>query len=384
MIIKENQLGGVDLFNEKEKFLLHLNDDDLKAIYNIKQMHFDVDTVRNRVPDWVQENTEQDDYFLADFNSIVFSDDETSVDEITAKILSDNNLICKIAADYRESDNHGADWWHSLNKAFAKNVSISQVLGEILYEKHPKEFYIGQWCVRIIEKGDLYGRSNRVPWKLDEPLVEFYDMNVDRNEFPDGQFTSGRYRLSSLLNPRLFEPSVEDKAKNGVGLCLSNVVPEWTVKPGELNVICTWLHAVQNHLDPFKGQDSKYLYRGDVDVPFDILNNYRGEHPDERGANVIKDRLSVSQTMVDNISIEKCGEYDNGYGYSVSFVVNVDKDYAESYVKYALQGLKHELWSEPLIDSLDKTLAYAQERSRQEIGEEGKGKNDFDVGLEQK
>lgn len=247
---KMNKSGGMDVFDESQKLLVHFTNDELKIISDIQEKDSRVDTLVDRIPEWVDEQIELEGYSFADFNSHLFSNDEISSDEISARILSDEKLIQKIVKEFNEYDDEDIehDYFKCLDGAIERFVSIEDVMGEILCEKHPKELEIGQWRVRVVEKGDLYGVENRVPWNDEKPLVEFYDMNVDKKDFPEGRFTTGRYYIDKLLNPGLFGSSLEDMVEKNKGFNLNPIYVEWTVQPGDLAVISAWLKAVQKNV----------------------------------------------------------------------------------------------------------------------------------------
>jgi hypothetical protein len=73
--------------------------------------------------------------------------------------------------------------------------------------------------MRLVGKGDAYGRDNCLVHKGDDPLVEFYDVahmhDVSPGGAPLGQFVS-RYYASTLRESR----SVS-------GLCLDGGVRDW-------------------------------------------------------------------------------------------------------------------------------------------------------------
>lgn len=285
---RSNVYGGIDVL-ENDKFLVHLSSEDLKTIYEIQQKNYDVDTVRDRIPDWVAEQLEGDDYFFEDFNSHLFSDDEISDDEIWQKLLSDEGLIQKIADEYRSIYDSGAqmddgpDWWYALNEAIGNNVSIKDVMGEVLCEKHHKELLVGQWRVLVIEQGDLYGTVNRVPWKDEEPCVEFYDMYADAERYPDGRFTTGRYMLSYLVSGSYFEPSLAGLVDENKGFNLNPNYSEWTIRTGDLNIISAWLKAVHKQMQektiekPFDDKLADAVSRADGST------NERGQKMEKEG-----------------------------------------------------------------------------------------------------
>jgi hypothetical protein len=84
--------------------------------------------------------------------------------------------------------------------------------------------------VRLVRKGDGYGRNLCLTHEKDDPLVEFYDARYLFSgeagaEF--GQFVS-RYYLSTLQACRM--------DRRAHGLCLEGGVPDWTVDSGAMQV----------------------------------------------------------------------------------------------------------------------------------------------------
>jgi hypothetical protein len=77
------------------------------------------------------------------------------------------------------------------------------------------------FAMRLVRQGEAYGRNNCLTHDQAEPLVEFYDTRYRFESSPAGtmlgQFTGGRYNLSTLLQ------------HPGAGLCLHGGVAEWTV-----------------------------------------------------------------------------------------------------------------------------------------------------------
>lgn len=244
MIFKENSYGGIDIYNEKQKFLLHLSDDEINTIRNMQQKSYYLNWVKETIPEWV-DDLDNDNDFLADFNSHLYSNDEIAINDIVSHILSDEHLIQEIAKDLEENENEDFSIYEVLNDA----ISIEDVLGEILREKYPKEFHIGKWRVAVVEKGDFYGLNGALQYENDKPIVDFYDMSQDKERFPDGQFTGGQYYIETLLTTNIYSSSITVKAKQGIGLSLHGDVPSWTVAPGELAVIGAWLQAVQKHYE---------------------------------------------------------------------------------------------------------------------------------------
>lgn len=245
-----NSLGGVDMYLDGGDTFIRLDAEDVKAIFEVQQKQNDVDFVKHQVWSWVEKQLEGDEFFFADFNSHLFSGDEISMEDIVQKILSDDVLIQKIADEYRDiledpaTEEGCQEWWYA-DEAIGTHVSIKDIMGEVLCDKHHKELLVGQWRVLVIERGDLYGRENRVPWEDEEPLVEIYDMSADKEKYPDGKFTSGRFYLYKLFNPGFFDESLEDMVEQNKGFSWHPNRPECTIAPGDLNVISSWLKVVQ-------------------------------------------------------------------------------------------------------------------------------------------
>lgn len=93
-----------------------------------------------------------------------------------------------------------------------KKMSIRPIKGDFkIIEKCPtfieKEFDFGKdngmgsskWKVRLVRQGERYGLYYSLNNDSENTLVEFYDMNIDKDSFPIGQFVS-RYYLSTLVD----------------------------------------------------------------------------------------------------------------------------------------------------------------------------------------
>lgn len=92
---------------------------------------------------------------------------------------------------------------------------------------------IGPWTVRIVFKGEHYGLDGGQLHERDEPLVEFYDTEQDKDKFgPWGQFVA-RYYLDTLLETRQKHP--------GYALALDLGIPRWTVSATHMALVERWL-----------------------------------------------------------------------------------------------------------------------------------------------
>ena len=97
---------------------------------------------------------------------------------------------------------------------------------------------IEKFNVRIVSKGDRYGRADCLTHDEDRPMVEFYDRRYASEEWPRGQFVS-RYYVGTLLGHEGFyggEPVG--------GLCLDGGNrDEWSVSADEMAEIRVYLKA---------------------------------------------------------------------------------------------------------------------------------------------
>ena len=97
---------------------------------------------------------------------------------------------------------------------------------------------IGPWTVRLVLKGERYGRDGVLLHEKDEPcaLVEFYDTEQDKAKFgPWGQFVT-RYYLDPLLENRQKHPAYAP-------LVLDLGIPRWTVSATHMALVEHWLQV---------------------------------------------------------------------------------------------------------------------------------------------
>ena len=87
--------------------------------------------------------------------------------------------------------------------------------------------------VRIVETGDAYGLDNCLV-NDGGRMVEFYDVSVSTENFPNGQFVSGYY-VDTLLEDR---NQIEDR-----GLDLDGGVTDWTVGGSEMAKVMDFITA---------------------------------------------------------------------------------------------------------------------------------------------
>ncbi len=95
--------------------------------------------------------------------------------------------------------------------------------------------WIEGFNVRIVVKGDAYGRNDCLIHDGDEPLVEFYDAKQDIATFgPRGQFVS-RYYCKTILESDL-----------QTGLQLDGGVPQWSISPTGMRAVREYIRQLVN------------------------------------------------------------------------------------------------------------------------------------------
>ena len=90
--------------------------------------------------------------------------------------------------------------------------------------------------MRLLVKGDAYGRDNCLTWESDRPGVEFYDSRYPFDTAPDGtvlgQFTGARYYVETLTR---------HKSDSVSGLILDGGVDAWRLSSGAMHAACVIL-----------------------------------------------------------------------------------------------------------------------------------------------
>ena len=86
------------------------------------------------------------------------------------------------------------------------------------------------WSIKIIAKGDAWGRDDCLTHDDDELMVEFYDGRYIENFDPEGQFVS-RYNLSTIA---------VDKNR---GINLHGGVDSWSINADAMDIVRKWLRG---------------------------------------------------------------------------------------------------------------------------------------------
>lgn len=142
------------------------------------------------------------------------------------------------------------------------------------------DFKTGKWRVHLVMPEGHYGLNNCVTYEKADadkhgmglPLVEFFDTSQDPSRFPGGQFTGGRYYMSTLLGIDGWNNPISEKS----ALCLDGGIPAWTVQKNDLQKIANWLEKVHITLN--------------VDMLENVRDWYMQEFPtDELGAAISPD-----------------------------------------------------------------------------------------------
>ncbi len=92
-----------------------------------------------------------------------------------------------------------------------------------------QEYHSSKWKVRIVKKGEKYGRDYSLVNER-ETIIEFYDLDVNLEKFPIGQFVASYY-LSDI----------KDRSE---ALNLNGVSDKWFITRDSLKDIQEWLEFV--------------------------------------------------------------------------------------------------------------------------------------------
>lgn len=101
--------------------------------------------------------------------------------------------------------------------------------------------------VRIVQKGESYGKDNKLTHESNNPLVEFFDSRHKFSEY--GQFVS-RYYLSTLT----------EKGRTG-GLQLEGCVPQWSISDKGMEQVRDWLRSFNSPYFGLSRNEENFLAR---------------------------------------------------------------------------------------------------------------------------
>ena len=105
---------------------------------------------------------------------------------------------------------------------------------------------VDKYNVRIVRKGDTYGREFCLTYDKDEPMVEFYDARNKTDEY--GYFVS-RYYVGTILGTEGYYGSGKG------GLCLDGGNRnEWSVEEEDMDTIRNYLKE--------ETSDTNHSYQG--------------------------------------------------------------------------------------------------------------------------
>ena len=248
-----------------------------------------------------------------------------------------------------------------------------------IYEREIKttgDLYVGKWRVHIIAPGERYGVNNNIVHDEDRSLVEFWDMSVNRGNFPNGQFVT-RYYVETLFEDK-WGPSPKDLMR--AGLCLDGGnASVWTVTGDEMTKVFEWL---KNR--PYKEGERFFEWHGDVDVPvwkMERLLFKDGQTAKSAGEQVLGEFLA-SQPFAKDVSVEVIGAYKDGWGYSVSFVCQANEETVKSSLKKAFEGMSYELESESKIVAEEKKSLESVIKGCEEIRKGNDARSEKEINID--
>ena len=94
------------------------------------------------------------------------------------------------------------------------------------------------WTVRVVQKGDAYGREDCLTHEEDRPMIEFYDARYTDKFGERGQFVS-RYYLETL--------QCDKCGRSSSGLDLYSSEPSWWLDGETLDYALKWATKEVNH-----------------------------------------------------------------------------------------------------------------------------------------
>lgn len=212
-----------------------------------------------------------------------------------------------------------------------------------------KDLYMGKWRVHMVAPGAHYGLHNSLTNDGNRSMVEFWDMSQDMKKFPEGQFVS-RYFVETLLEDK-WGPGPEELMRGG--LCLDGLNADaWSVTGNEMKAVFAWLQK----RELLSGEH--YLeYHMDIDVH--CSHEYVGKR-------LLFQKLNSIPLVRDVKDLECIGQSVNekdgkGFGFSVSFDTQANKDAVEKAFRQVFDGYHYELACEEKVveverEPLDKVI----------------------------
>lgn len=207
-----------------------------------------------------------------------------------------------------------------------------------IFEREVKttgDLYVGKWRVHIVGSGERYGANNNLTNDENRSLVEFWDMDVNRGNFPNGQFVS-RYDVETLFEDK-WGASPETLMEHGLCLDYDNR-SYWTVSGDEMTKVFEWL---KNR--PYKEGEHFFEWHGEVDVPIwkmEVRFGSSVRSPKTAGEQILGE-VMAKQPFAKDVLIEPVGSYKNGWGYSVSFACQANEEAVRSSFENAFEDMNY-------------------------------------------
>lgn len=227
------------------------------------------------------------------------------------------------------------------------------------------DLYVGKWRVHVVAPGAHYGLNNSLTHDDNRSLVEFWDMSVTKDKFPDGQFVS-RYYIETLLEDK-WGPGPQDLMRGG--LCLDGLNADvWSVTGNEMKTVFEWLK--NRELLPGEHYSE---YHMDVDVH--VLYEYVAK-------DLLSEKLNGIALVRDVKDLECFGTCKDGkgFGLSVSFNAQANKDAVQKAFAQAFDTYNYELSCEEKVvevqkKPLDKVIKECAAQVKEEPSTQDKNKN---------
>lgn len=267
----------------------------------------------------------------------------------------------QIQFPFDESTQKRIDSLEKMLGVFERDVDVS------------RDLYVGKWRVHVVAPGAHYGLNNCLIHDDSRSLIEFWDMSVKKGDFPDGQFVS-RYYVETLL---------EDKWGAGPdelmqhGLCLDGDNADvWSISGAEMTKVYEWLRS-----RPYEPGEHYLECRGDVDAPVWKMERHfsTDAYVPKMAGELLLAEVFTALPFVKDLTVEPIGPYRDGYGFSVSFVCQANKETVQKSLKQSLEGYGNRFNTEEKVvetpkESLDKVIKDCAAQVKEKPGSRGKNK----------